>query len=271
MRYRCPSPDSSQRSSSSGPTIKFLFGSRLRTQRLTNAPPAETTLGTTTLQGDLVAPAGGGGDTSQAPSGPLASHSRSRQQRRGSERSSSALVQPETPTSPPPRRGSLPHQYNQARRGSERSSSALVPPEMPTSPARRGSLLRQDQQRRGSGPVLFTPRSPGSPTFPVRGAEECIFPIERRLSLAALAQQQDLEGGGAGGNNGGAAGRSATPLEPPREDPWYELVTSPTFDGPYWREFNRIAGWTTLRVLDWARASGIINGSSRGATDAGYM
>ncbi|KAL8372475.1 hypothetical protein RB595_002009 [Gaeumannomyces hyphopodioides] len=206
MRYQCPSPESSAQSSSSGPAVKFLFGSRLRTQRLATTRRADTTLGTATiLEGDFIGRADGD-DANRSP------------------RQTSGLFQPEAVASPP-------HNHDRGRRGSELSSSALVAPEPPTiPPPRRRSILRQDR-RRGSAPMA--PHSPGSPA--VRVSEDCIFPIERRLSLAA----QRLEDGA--GVNEGAAGRSATPLSPrapldgPGEgDPWYELVTSPTFDGPDW-------------------------------------
>ncbi|KAL8339274.1 hypothetical protein RB601_005858 [Gaeumannomyces tritici] len=188
IRHGCPSPQSSARpslpgpSGPSGPAIKFLFGSRLRTQRLTTTRPADIAVGSNTIHaGDLISRAARA-DASQTSRGPTpASWSRPRMQARGSELSSglfrpepSGLYQPEPVASPP-------HGRYQGRRGSACSSSALVAPETPTSPPppppRRS--MRQNQ-RWGSAPI--PPRSPGSPT--VRESN-CIFPIERRLSFAA--------------------------------------------------------------------------------------
>ncbi|KAL8302747.1 hypothetical protein RB597_002894 [Gaeumannomyces tritici] len=233
IRHGCPSPQSSARpslpgpSGPSGPAIKFLFGSRLRTQRLTTTRPADIAVGSNTIHaGDLISRAARA-DASQTSRGPTpASWSRPRMQARGSELSSglfrpepSGLYQPEPVASPP-------HGRYQGRRGSACSSSALVAPETPTSPPppppRRS--MRQDQ-RWGSAPI--PPRSPGSPT--VRESN-CIFPIERRLSFAA---QQPGKGSDEGFSR--SAMPSSTTADGPGEvDVWYELVTSPTFHGLGW-------------------------------------
>ncbi|KAL8339273.1 hypothetical protein RB601_005858 [Gaeumannomyces tritici] len=233
IRHGCPSPQSSARpslpgpSGPSGPAIKFLFGSRLRTQRLTTTRPADIAVGSNTIHaGDLISRAARA-DASQTSRGPTpASWSRPRMQARGSELSSglfrpepSGLYQPEPVASPP-------HGRYQGRRGSACSSSALVAPETPTSPPppppRRS--MRQNQ-RWGSAPI--PPRSPGSPT--VRESN-CIFPIERRLSFAA---QQPGKGSDEGFSRS-AMPSSTTADRSGEVDVWYELVTSPTFHGLGW-------------------------------------
>ncbi|KAL8401207.1 hypothetical protein RB596_008125 [Gaeumannomyces avenae] len=232
IRHGCPSPQSSARPSLSGPSgpsspaIKFLFGSRLRTQKLTTTRPADITVGSNTIHtGDLISRAAGA-DASQTSRGPTpASRSRPRMQARGSELSS-GLFRPESPRLYQPEPvASPPHGRDQGRRGSARSSSALVAPETPTSPPPPPRRSMRQDQRRGSAPI--PPRSPGSPT--VREPNR-IFPIERRLSLAA---QQPGKGSDEGFS------RFATPSSTTADrsgevDVWYELVTSPTFHGPGW-------------------------------------